>query len=282
MELSEQGRLTEALESAVIAARLCPDDPRLLCNCGVSFFMLGLHTECLALMRLAAEFLDDELDTLTWEDATLLAVVGLGIVEEDPDIGLKFLRHAVGLDEECGLAHHNLSVALGKLGLNEDALPHARKALALRPMDPDFRIQLATACAFTGLAEESLEHLEVLKRSGQLDEDSRFNLALRYLDADREMEAVELFKQHLAEHPDDACGHGLAGVAYAQMRWDSDARQEQAEALRLGKDRPEVMRLVDEIDEILGKGGGEEDEQKALLAMFVMAALMRRGSRSLL
>jgi hypothetical protein len=89
-----------------------------------------------------------------------------------------------------------------------------------------------------------------------------------------------VFLEHLRAFPDDACGHGLCGVAYAVRGWREEARGEQEAARRLGGGRPEVERLVDEIEELLDDGPGVETEPAVVRELALVIALAWAGRRA--
>lgn len=87
---------------------------------------------------------------------------GRALVELDryPEAELCF-RAAVEADPECAEAYADLALVLRKAGKLEDAEQHARRAVAVQPLEPRYRLRLADILEDLSRNREALEELSL-------------------------------------------------------------------------------------------------------------------------
>ena len=276
----------DAIPLLLRATQLNGDDPRHWCNLGVALSKAGFPDDSQAAMMTAANILDDtDRCALDADDGRLVGCVGVGIADKDPERSLKFEQLAVELAPDDAYTQGSYGLGLLNRGLAEDALPHLQGALDLEPEDSDYAAYLLRGYIDCDMFFEAMDLGEASMKKWPNISDIRFNLALVYLDHGQEQRSTELFADYLREFPDNAHAHGLAGVGYAFIGWDREARQEQEAARRLAGGEPSVDQLVSEIDEIIDSDDGgvqEQDVGKNVLGMMLLAMAQRaarqRGS----
>jgi len=71
------------------------------------------------------------------------------------------LRAALAVDQDCAEAHADLAQVLRKSGKPEDAEQYARRAVAIQPMEPRYRLRLADVLEDLSRNREALEELSL-------------------------------------------------------------------------------------------------------------------------
>jgi protein O-mannosyl-transferase len=89
-------------------------------------------------------------------------------------------RHALAADPRCFTCHHNLGTALATKGLETAAIPHFRRAVALRPAEPVPHGALVIAYLATGAEDSAAAELATL---GSLDPGLARDLSPAFLTA---------------------------------------------------------------------------------------------------
>ncbi len=180
-------------------------------------------------------------------------------------------HHALQLDPDSFKAYYNLGVTYSNQGRLDDAVASYRKALELGPHDPEAAKALNNLGAIAlgrGRVDQAAGYFERAVEASPVHLESRFNLALIDLDRNRVDDAIALLEEAARLDPDHeqvATTLGMAylrkgrnedayrsfllverlypknwearvGLAalYASVHRDRQARQELAEALRLG------------------------------------------------
>jgi len=84
-----------------------------------------------------------------------------------------------------------------------------------------------------------------------------------------------------ADDREDAFAHAALGLCHAAQGRADPARHHQRRALELEGDNPEIQRIVDEIDRLLGPGGGPSPESLGSLLFMMLAAVTGRSKKGL-
>jgi tetratricopeptide (TPR) repeat protein len=87
------------------------------------------------------------LGTLTWRHAGIF---------HDPEI---LYRSTLANNSSCWMAHNNLAIVLAASNRTDEAIPHLKKAIALRPDYPEAENNLGDDLTRLGRAEEAIPHL---------------------------------------------------------------------------------------------------------------------------
>lgn len=130
-------------------------------------------------------------------------------------------RHALATTESS-IAHYNLGVVLTDRGQPADAIPHYRRALAIRPSYFKAQANLGLVLARTGRWDEAIE---AYGRALELDPSGvevRLNLGTALVRQGRFDEAIAQYREALRLKPGDPVAHYNWGNALArQERWDA-------------------------------------------------------------
>jgi len=188
-------------------------------------------------------------ETLAWEDAVRknpsawLARGNLAAslsAEGRTEQALPHLRAALSL--RPGLYDNEADVAdsLSALGRTEEALAHYRKALRLRPDNPLAHNNLGLALAAIGRPEEAVAHYRESLRLGAENHKAHNNLGLALSALGRTGEAVAQYREALRIVPDFPEAHNNLGVILARLGRSGEAIAHYREALRLKPDYPEA------------------------------------------
>ena len=277
--LMRERRHREAVGLLATAVLCCDWLPHVWGNFGIALAHAGFKEDSYAAMAAAADILaNDDPAALSAVDALTLSVVGEGIATQQPERALAFQRLAAELAPGDARMHGSLAGRLLDLGLVEEALPHAQAAMRLDPDRVDHADILLGVYARLDMFLEAIEIGEQALKRWPDRPSIRANLAATYLDHGQEQRAADLFAEYLQDNPDDAYAHGLAGVAFAKIGWDVDARREQIEARRLGAGDAAVEKLLKEIDDILddGKDDGEPTKLHDLTKLLVVLTAARK------
>ena len=127
--LQNEGRHGEALEQFQAAARLSPDDARILNNLGSTLSALDRLDEASAVLERALVAVGEPTDRA--DTRTYLAVVR--IRQDRPNEAADLLRTALGFRPNDAWVQYNLGVALGAAGDLEQGAAWLRKSLATDP-----------------------------------------------------------------------------------------------------------------------------------------------------
>jgi tetratricopeptide (TPR) repeat protein len=132
--------------------------------------------------------------------AGALAVAARGQLAHWRDSTAVF-RRVLAVDEHNPSAHNNLGVELGEAGRIEEALPHLRAALRLRPSSPEALNNLGNALLQLGQAEEALQLYETALRLQPSSVHARMNVVLALQREGRHAEALREVDEVLALDP---------------------------------------------------------------------------------
>ena len=116
----------------------------------------------------------------------MVACVGVGIAEKDPERSLNFERLAVELAPNDAYTQGSYGLGLLNRGFSEDALPHLQGAFDLEPEDSDYAASLLRGYMDCDMFFEALDLGEASMKKWPAVSDIRFNLALVYLDHGQE------------------------------------------------------------------------------------------------
>jgi len=95
------------------------------------------------------------------------------------------------------IVHNALGIALARKGLDQEAIAHYRKAIALRPDLADAQTNLATALLASGATAEAIEHFRKAASVPPQDANSHFRLAVALERAGQRTEALSEYQRAL-------------------------------------------------------------------------------------
>lgn len=252
------------------------DDIDHLINYAISLKDNGMREEAATLAERSTSSLFDDPNTLvTPEDASKLAHLAHLMVDLDEQKALECIKKALVAAPDDPYVRQSAGAISLEIGFFEDSAEHYRKAKEASPNWPLAWGGWQHALLCMGLFEDAIEigH-EILKRWPDFSE-VRFNTAAASLDSGRYEEAEREFIEYLSHNQEDAHAHAALGLAYASQGRATDARREQARALELDGDNPEIKKASDDIDRILD-GGGVENEDKLQMAFILMTLFIGR------
>ncbi|MCX5788203.1 MAG: tetratricopeptide repeat protein [Elusimicrobia bacterium] len=181
-----------------------------------------------------------------------------GVVNPKEDFGLVFFegwRHHTDKDLWTALlveqaqeilqaapdspdAHHNLGMALLKVGSAAEAVGEFEKALQLNPRYSEAHSDLAAALGGVGRNDEALAHLKEALRLNPDNAQAHYNLGLRYHQTGRIAEAIAQYQETLRIKPDDPDAHNNLGVALLSVGRTAEAVDQERQALRANPNYP--------------------------------------------
>jgi tetratricopeptide (TPR) repeat protein len=164
------------------------------------------------------------------------AVTGLAFVAwqqvntwRDP---MALFERAVAVTENNFIAHMNLADELLQRGRADEAEPHAREALRIKPGSPEARLGWANVLEAQGRVGEALGRYEEMQRNPN-DTQAAGHYGLALLRAGRFAEALDPLERALAVHGDVAELHAGMALATSQLGDFARAVRHGREALRL-------------------------------------------------
>jgi len=228
---------------------------------------------------MVSERVADQLDgdgTLTPQQAYALARAAHLLCCVDPlRAGALAQRALEAAPQHAGVLREAGVVALERSD-EQEALELFRRGTEVAPDDELVWGGFQYALFGLGLLEDACRvGREILERWPGFQE-VRFNTAAAGLNLGWHDEAEQTFGEYLAQDPDDAFANAALGLCHALQGRADEARERQRRALELDGDNPEIRRIADEIDRILGAGGGPSREELGGLLLMLIAGVMGR------
>ncbi len=282
IRLGKSGDYLGAARLLLEVVQLRPYDASAWCNLGTSFELAEMRDEAMVPFRTAAGILiETDPEFRDPSDGPLYAIASMGLADGEPALAMKLAEIAVELAPGTAFVHSTLAWQLVRQGLAEDALAPARRAVELDPDSGDAVGTLMSVFIGTGLFLEAQDLGEKSLPRWPGNAEIRFNLGISYLDHGQEQRAAEVFSGMLELNPQDAEAHAFAGVAYAALGWEEDARQAQAAARKYGEGNELVERLTAEIDTLLDDepGGQTSGSETDVLKLLIAAVLARQAAK---
>ncbi len=184
---------------------------------------------------------------LSWRGAqaigcVLIAVSGLFTWQQSAHYvnSIALYRATLANSPDSWVAHHNLAAELTARGSPAEALPHALRAVELKPDYPEALSNLADNLTRTGRAAEALPLLERALHVQPGYAPAENNLGIALVRLGRIEEAVSRFQRAIALQPQLADAHYNLGLAEAERGAFAAAIPHFAETLRLRPDHPEA------------------------------------------
>jgi tetratricopeptide (TPR) repeat protein len=262
LELSKQGRTSEAKEHFIEASRLAPGFANSHSNLGLVLEAEGLEDEAMSEYRKAVD-LDPKYPqarinlgnallktgrageaTAQYTEAVRLAPdsaaartdLGTALLEaKRSDEAIVQFRQAVRLHPEYALAHYNLANALRRIGRPEEAAGQYRDALRLQsPADSvETRNNLGATLLQMGRVNEAAAEFDQVLRLKPGFSPALNNLGNLLLQTGHPAEAAERYREAIRQAPTDSEAHMNLGNALADLGQLDDAEREQRQAIRL-------------------------------------------------
>ena len=151
--LERIGQPAEALWHYREAARLRPDNPKVLNNLGRALGARGQPTEAIAHLRRAVELRPGFLPA---RNNLAIALEQAGRAGES----IALFRETLALYPQDGDAHFNLGLALARAGHSVDALACFEQAAAIRPDDAKFVLHVALALVVQRRFDEAMRQFQ--------------------------------------------------------------------------------------------------------------------------
>ena len=169
--------------------------------------------------------------------STAMALVVLGVLSWQQTSIYRdnetFYRHIIALNPQARDAHLNLSRALYRQGLYEEALEAARVAVEQRPDDFNSHADLGGVINALGRFDEAEPHLRRAIALNPRGWHAHLNLGKALSGQGRYEEALEVTRVAVEQRPDVAVAHAILGIACAALDRLDDALQHFDQALSL-------------------------------------------------
>ena len=143
------------------------------------------------------------------------------------------LSHSLAVTTNNWFAHYNLGFDLDHQGRIDEALPHYREALSIKPYDTDILNSLGYALAAKKQYAEAIPCFQKALAVRPGLSTARYNLAKSLLQMGKPDEAIPHYQAFLHENPGHAAAHQELGVALALTGNPEKAAAEFRTVLRL-------------------------------------------------
>jgi tetratricopeptide (TPR) repeat protein len=178
-----------------------------------------------------------------------LAEMNLGVAlerEKRVDDAIPHYKEALRIRPSYADAHYNLGVALGKKGAIDEAAFHYRRVLQLRPRDANAHNNLGFLLYSQGRLDEAIVHYRDAIRI-----QPRFPLAQSNLGSALGLqgkidESIDHFRAALRDQPGDVLAHYNLGIALMIQGKSEDASFHFREALRGKPGDPAILRQLEQ------------------------------------
>ncbi len=110
-------------------------------------------------------------------------------------------RHALKSDPENPILHNNLGAALLNNGLTEEAIPHLKKAVLLKPDLAEYRTNLGLAFLKEGKIEAAYQEISKAAYLDQNHERTNFNMAFMLAQRGADNEAIIYYHRVIEQNP---------------------------------------------------------------------------------
>jgi len=170
--------------------------------------------------------------------AAVLVVLGALTWRQSKDYvdSITLYRATLARNPDSWVAHHNLASELAGRGAPHEALPHARRAVELKPDFPEALNNLADNLTRTGRAAEALPLLERALQLQPAYAQAENNLGIALMRLGRAEEGVRRFQRAIELQPRLAEAHYNLGLAQAESGAFAAAIPHFAETVRLRPD----------------------------------------------
>lgn len=160
---------------------------------------------------------------LPWRGAQVVAglvLLGLGVLSwhqsKDYVDSITLYRATLARNPDSWVAQHNLALELTGRGATDEALPHARRAVELKPDFPEVLNNLADTLARTGRAAEALPLVERALQLQPRYAQAENTRGVALMKLGRAAEGMRAFQQAIALQPRLAGAHYNLGLAEAE------------------------------------------------------------------
>ena len=143
---------------------------------------------------------------------------------------------ALRIEPEYAEGHHNLGLALWKVGKRQEAVREYEYALRLKPDYADAHITLGVALAELGRPEDAIQHYEEALRINPNGAEAHMNLGNALLAQGKPGDAIQHYEEALRLRPDYAEAHYNLGAALVKLGRPEDAIRHCEEAVRISPD----------------------------------------------
>ena len=186
-------------------------------------------------LRQAAALCDDILARHPDHGQTLALAGVVALLDGQPARAAERLAHAARRDPASADILSNLGTSYVQLQRFEEAAAAYERAVALRPDQPQLRLNLASSYKALGRYAAALEQLATLRASGKADADALVEMGNLHVLAGDAAAAIPRYREAIARAPRLAAAR--RGLAYAlQVSGDASAASE--EYRRLAESQP--------------------------------------------
>ncbi len=155
-------------------------------------------------------------------------------------------------DQNCWLAHNNLGIALVEAGRPQDAFPHFRQALRLRPGYHETLYNMGNAYRFLGQNQQAIEcYRQALEQKPDFIE-AHINMGLALDLASRPKEAIQHYQQALGINSDLPDAHFYLGNDFKALGQNQQAIEHYRQALLL---KPDYIEAQNDLGDLLDQTG---------------------------
>lgn len=231
MELTNRGRVAEAIPHLEKVLQLRPHDAIAESNLGDDLLRQGRPTEALPHLERAVKLQPNFANAHNNLGAALSA---LG----RPDEALAHHQEALRLQPDLASAEHNIGLVLAMSGKNAEAIPHFQRAAALDPQFPAAELSWGIALMLSGRFDDAVPHFE---RACDLDPnsvDSHFTFGRALAQHRRLAEAVEQFQIVLELEPRLGDAHQQLALVLRALGRSDEAQNHFLQARQLGASSP--------------------------------------------
>jgi len=166
-------------------------------------------------------------------------------------------RHAIDVTGDNWLAEEHLGIALDELGRSEEAIPHYRRTLGLRPHSAFAHNNLGLALAHQGRLDEAIgEYREALRYQPEFPL-AMNNLAAILGEKGRLAESLAILEKALRVDRDDPMTHYNLGMVLSLMGKTDESADQFRRALSL---KPDDRDARQQLGRVLSQGGRERME----------------------
>jgi tetratricopeptide (TPR) repeat protein len=141
---------------------------------------------------------------------------------------------------ESPLAHYNLGDALAAQGKRDEAIPHFKQAIQLKPDYAAAYYNLGNALASQGELAEAIQYYQQALQLRPDSYEAHYNLGNALAGQGKLAEAIQHYEQALQLHPDYADAHNNLGNALAGRGRLAEAIQHYERALQLHPEDAQV------------------------------------------
>ena len=165
-------------------------------------------------------------------------------------------RHALKSDPENPILHNNLGAALLNNGLTEEAIPHLKKAVLLKPDLAEYRTNLGLAFLKDGKIEAAYQEISKAAYLDQNHERTNFNMAFMLAQRGADNEALIYYRRVIEQNPFRAEAYFNMASIYDKNRDYAKVEECYQRALRI---LPEYAAAHNNLGIVLSRLGRHEE-----------------------